>query len=52
MVIPGRGASYAYADPRYEALTGAQKQLLRMGPANAQRVQARLREFKNALDAR
>ena len=52
VVVPGRGATYAYADPRYEALTGAQKQLLRMGPVNAQRVQARLREFKSALDAR
>lgn len=50
-VVPGRGATYAFLDPRYESLTGAQKQLLRMGPANAEKVQARLREFKRALEA-
>jgi hypothetical protein len=49
-VVPGRGATYAFADPKFEGLTGAQKQLLRMGPANAERVQARLREFKRALE--
>lgn len=48
-VVPGKGATYAFADERYESLTPAQKQLLRMGPANARRVQARLREIKAAI---
>ena len=48
-VIPGDGATFAFADPRYERLTPAQKQLLRMGPENARRVQARLREIRDAI---
>jgi hypothetical protein len=39
-----------YADPRLEALTPAQKQLLRMGPRNVRRVQAKIREIAVALD--
>ena len=49
VVVPGRGATYAYANPQYEALTPVQKQLLRMGPTNAGRIQARLREIKKEL---
>jgi hypothetical protein len=41
--------SYEYADPALEALSPAQKHLLRMGPANARRVQAKLRELATAL---
>jgi hypothetical protein len=41
--------SYEYADPTLEALSPAQKHLLRMGPANARRVQAKLRELATAL---
>jgi hypothetical protein len=41
--------SYRYADPALEALSPAQKQLLRMGPDNARRVQAKLRELAPAL---
>jgi hypothetical protein len=41
--------SYHYADPALEALSPAQKHLLRMGPANARRVQAKLRELAPAL---
>ena len=41
---------YEYADKRLEALTPAQKQLLRMGPANERRIQAKLREIQAALD--
>lgn len=41
--------SYAFADPSLEDLTPAQKQLLRMGPRNALRIQKKLIEFKNAL---
>jgi hypothetical protein len=49
-LVPGRGATYAYADPALEQLLPVQKQLMRMGPANQARVQARLREIKTALD--
>ncbi|RUO80766.1 DUF3014 domain-containing protein [Idiomarina tyrosinivorans] len=40
---------YTYADPALEALPPAQKQLLRMGPANIQRVKKQLRNIKAAL---
>jgi len=40
---------YEYADPRLEALTPAQKQLLRMGPDNVRRIQAKLRDVLAAL---
>jgi hypothetical protein len=50
-IVPGRGATYAYADPAIEQLTAAQKQLIRMGPANQAKVQARLREIKAALES-
>ncbi len=36
---------YEYVDPALEALSPAQKHLLRMGPANVQRVQGALRGF-------
>jgi hypothetical protein len=42
---------YEYSDPKLEALTPAQKQLLRMGPANVARIQAKLREVESALAA-
>jgi hypothetical protein len=41
---------YEYADPKLEALTPAQKHLLRLGPANARQVKAKLRELTGALD--
>jgi hypothetical protein len=44
-----RGALYAYADPRLEGLSPAQKQLLRTGPRNTRLVQAKLREIALAL---
>jgi len=40
-----KGALYLYADPKLEALSPAEKQLLRMGPANGRAVQAQLRAF-------
>jgi len=40
---------YEYADRKLESLTPAQKQLLRMGPANVSRIQAKLREVQAAL---
>ena len=47
-VVP-RGGTYVFADPRLEALSPAQKQLLRMGPENARAVKAKLREIAIAL---
>jgi len=44
-----KGIGYAYADERLESLTAAQKQLLRMGPANVRIIKARLREIALAL---
>jgi hypothetical protein len=40
---------YEFADPSLESLSDAQKQLLRMGPANAARVTAKLAEIEAAL---
>jgi DUF3014 family protein len=39
------GIGYAYADPRLEGLSPAQKQLLRMGPENVKAIQGKLREI-------
>jgi hypothetical protein len=48
-LVPGEvGITWAYADPELEALDPAQKHLLRMGPANARRVKAKLRELARA----
>jgi hypothetical protein len=44
-----RGALYAYADPRLEALSPAQKQLLRTGPRNTRLIQAKVRAIALAL---
>jgi hypothetical protein len=44
-----RGALYAYADPRLEALLPAQKQLVRTGPRNTRLMQGKLREIALAL---
>ena len=43
------GIGYGYADPKLESLTGAQKQLLRMGPRNAQIVKDSLRDIAREL---
>jgi hypothetical protein len=50
-VVPGKGATYAFADPRLEALPPIQKQLIRMGPANAAAINERLREIADAIGA-
>jgi Protein of unknown function (DUF3014) len=47
--VTPRGGTYAFADPRLEALAPAQKQLLRMGPENARAMKAKLREIAIAL---
>jgi DUF3014 family protein len=41
--------TFAYADPRLEALSPAQKHLLRMGPRNMRLVQGQLRTLATAL---
>lgn len=48
-VVP-LGAGYGFADPKLEALSPAEKNLIRMGPQNAQRVQAKIRELADALE--
>lgn len=48
-VVEGRGATWAYADPALEALSPAQKQLLRMGPRNQARVIEMLRQVRQRL---
>ncbi|AGC46330.1 hypothetical protein MYSTI_05042 [Myxococcus stipitatus DSM 14675] len=48
-VMP-RGALYVYADPALEALTPAQKHLLRMGPANLRHIQGKVREISLKLN--
>lgn len=42
---------WEFADPELEKLSAGQKILLRMGPANAQRVKAKLREIRRELAA-
>ena len=42
-------AYYLYADKELESLTAGQKVLIRMGPANAARVKAKLTEIRAAL---
>jgi hypothetical protein len=43
------GIGYAYADPRLQDLSAAQKQLLRMGPENVRTIQGKLREIAAAV---
>jgi len=40
---------YEFADPALEARSAGQKTLIRMGPANALRVKAKLREFRREI---
>jgi hypothetical protein len=40
---------YAYADPKLEALSAAQKHLLRMGPTNGLAIQRWLKQLDEAL---
>lgn len=48
-LVPGKGATYAFADPRLESLAPIQKQLVRMGPDNAARIKEKLQAIKNAI---
>jgi hypothetical protein len=45
-----KGVTYAYSDPGLEALSPAQKQLLRLGPRNAQAIRGKLAEVAALLD--
>jgi Protein of unknown function (DUF3014) len=45
---PHGAAAYRFADPALEGLTPAAKHLLRLGPANARRIQEKLRELADA----
>lgn len=50
VIQPGlKGIGFVYTDGSLEALSGAQKQLLRMGPDNVRAVQRSLRAFADAL---
>lgn len=49
-VVPVGGTAWAYRNPELEALSPAQKALVRMGPENVERIQAKLRELARALD--
>jgi len=42
--------NYTFVESRLEALSPAQKQLLRTGPENTKKVQSKLRELADALD--
>jgi len=48
-VAPKGGIGYQYSDPNLEALTAAQKHLLRTGPRNVRTVQSALRRLALAL---
>ena len=43
---------YEFADPSLEALSAGQKALIRMGPENAAKVKAKLRELRAAVTAK
>jgi hypothetical protein len=43
---------YKFADPRVEALSEPQKQMIRMGPDNMRRLKDVLRDVKEALEAK
>ena len=49
-IVHGKGATYAFADPKLESLAPIQKQLIRMGPQNERMILTRLREIRAALD--
>src|SRR5262245_4899249 len=42
---------YEFADPKLQKLSGGQKILLRMGPANLHKLKAKLREIRDGLVA-
>jgi hypothetical protein len=48
-LTPHGGGGFKWADPELEALSRAQKHLLRTGPRNVRLIQAKLRELQAAL---
>jgi hypothetical protein len=48
-LVPAGVGGHAYADPRLEGLSAAQKHLLRTGPRNQRRLQAKLEDLAGAL---
>lgn len=48
-VVPQGGAAWAFAGQELEELMPTQKQLLRMGPANQEKLQAWLKALRDAL---
>jgi hypothetical protein len=44
-----REANWVYMDPELEALSSLQKQVLRMGPENADIVQQKARDIRGAM---
>jgi hypothetical protein len=49
-LVHGKGATYAYADADLEKALPVQKQLMRMGPANVERIKTRVRAIKAAIE--
>lgn len=49
ILLEEKVTTYAFADPNLEALSDVQKHLLRMGPQNVRKIQAKLREIKEFL---
>ena len=49
-VVP-KGAIWAFADPKFEELGPLEKQVIRLGPANATKVKAKAKELREALAA-
>jgi hypothetical protein len=49
VLVVYKGGLNAFANPRLEELTAAQKQLLRMGPRNARIIQGKLSEIAAAI---
>ena len=47
--VEQRAIVYAYAEDRFENLTGAQKHFLRMGPRNVGAIQSKLRALRDAI---
>ena len=48
-LVPAQPVGYGFTNPQLQALTQAQKHLLRMGPEQAPRVQGKLRDIALAL---
>ena len=48
-LVPAGVGGHAYADPELEGLSAAQKHLLRTGPRNQRRIQAKLEDLAGAL---